>query len=179
MATDETVDGRSLAFKPDQNMLSLTSKRPFGDMGFWSAEKSSLCSGWAGKTPCCSKALLAKAMEGVSEAAVLGLVSIGYVPLKCGSNTEFCLRDASFFLRAKVSFIFDPRLRFRRMGCGEVGDLQPVHWAQSFSFVGKLCQVLHLSQSNSPLRSSGQDKRCWMTCKGAENVLWHLVMGQP
>jgi hypothetical protein len=93
--------------------------------------------------------------------AVLGRVSIAEPPLKYGSKPAFCLRDGSFFLRAK-SLILEPRLRFRCIGMHCCG-LHPIHCAQSFSFVGKLWLVLHLSQSNSPLGSSGQDRRCWMT----------------
>jgi hypothetical protein len=113
-----------------------------------------------------------KLVLGASDAAVLGLVSIAEAVLKCGSKPGFCLREGSFFLNAK-SFILEPRLRFRWIGpaCIECGNLNPIHCDQSFSFVGKLCEVLHLSQSNSPLGSSGQDKRCWMTCSGAAKVL--------
>ena len=166
MAIDETVDGKSEqpALNPGQNMLPSTSGRPGGSTDFWRAGKPGPgpCAECPGKTTWCGKALFVKRLLGVSEAAVLGLVSaVAEVVLKCGSKTGFCLRDGSFFHRAK-SFILEPRLRFRWIGpaCIECGNLQPIHCDQSFSFVGKLCEVLHRSQSNSPPGSSGHDKRC-------------------
>lgn len=94
---------------------------------------------------------------GASEVAVLGRESTAEEPFKCGSKAKFCLREGSFLRRAK-SLIFEPRLRFRWM-CMDCGDRHPIHCAQSFSLVGKLWLVLHLSQSNSPLGSSGHDSR--------------------
>jgi len=159
-AMDETVDGRSEEppLKFGQNMLPSTSGRSDGNTDFWRFEKAG-AGPCPGKTTCgCWKPLVVKVLLGVSEAAVLGRVSIAGAPLKCRSKPEVCLREESFFLRAK-SFIFEPRLRFRSM-CMDCGDLHPIHCDQSFSFVGKLWLVLHLSQSNSPVGSSGQDRRC-------------------
>lgn len=104
-------------------------------------------------------------MLGFPEQPVLGIEIL---------RVEF--RRRSVRVSVSVSFIFEPRLRFR-WNPGVV-DFQPAQSAHSFSLVGNRCQLQHFQHSNSPFPSSEHVKRCWIRRSGSVKDASHFVIGQ-